>query len=161
MAYHGYGKVFRGKMDRFAEGVAAMGFPLLGFFAWSAGLSEFLGGLLIVIGLGTRPSALFVFITMGVAAFIRHGADPFSRKELALAYWAMAGAVILWGPDAGRWTPCCAGDFMGKTAARFPDESRAGTDARSRYLFGSFCLFKIPGTLHAIRNYPSCRYGPT
>ena len=102
IASHGYGKIFGGQMDRFAEGVAAMGFPLPGFFAWSAGLSEFLGGSLIAIGLATRPSALFVFITMGVAVFIRHGADPFSRKELALAYWAMAGAVMLLGP--GRWS---------------------------------------------------------
>lgn len=102
MAYHGYGKVFGGRMDQFAIGVAKLGFPLPSFFAWAAGLSEFLGGLLIVVGLGTRPAAFFVFVTMGVAAFIRHGADPFSRKELALAYWTMAGALVLLG--AGKWS---------------------------------------------------------
>ena len=35
---------------------------------------------------------------MTVAAFIRHGADPFETKELALAFWVMSGAILLTGP---------------------------------------------------------------
>jgi len=97
MAYHGYGKVFGGRIEGLATGVAAMGFPLPEFFAWAAALSEFLGGICIALGLFTRPAAFFVFITMAVAAFIKHGADPFKRKELALAYWTIAGALIFLG----------------------------------------------------------------
>jgi len=97
IAYHGYGKVFGGRIDKFAEGIASMGFPAPEFFAWAASLSEFAGGICLVLGLFTRAAALFVFITMFVAAFIRHGADPFSKKELALAYWTTSGALMLLG----------------------------------------------------------------
>ena len=102
MAYHGWGKVFGGRMDRFAEGVAALGFPLPGFFAWAAALSELVGGICLTLGLATRPAALLVFTTMAVAAFVRHAPDPFSRKELALAYWTAAGALLLTG--GGAWS---------------------------------------------------------
>ena len=102
IAYHGYGKVFGGRMDGFTEGVASMGFPAPAFFAWAAALSEFLGGILIALGLFTRPAVLMVFATMTVAAFIRHGDDPFKKKELALAYWTFAGAMI--GLGAGRFS---------------------------------------------------------
>ncbi len=102
IASHGFGKVFGGTISQFAEGVAEMGFPFAIFFAWMAALTEFFGGLLIASGLGTRIVAGFLFINMGVAAFIRHAPDPFGRKELALSYWAMAGAIILLG--AGKWS---------------------------------------------------------
>ena len=98
IAYHGYGKVFGGSIDKFAEGVASMGIPLPLFFAWAAALSEFAGGICIVLGLFTRSAALFLFVTMSVAAFIKHGDDPFRKKELALAYWTFAGAFICMGP---------------------------------------------------------------
>ena len=93
-AHHGVGKGCGGHMDRFAAGVAKMGLPLPECFAWAAALSEFLGGILIVAGFQTRLAACFVFATMSVAAFLRHAADPLSTKELALAYWTMAGALI-------------------------------------------------------------------
>ena len=101
-SYHGYSKLFGGKMAYFAKAVGELGFPMPTFFAWSAGLSELVGGLLIIIGLGTRPASLMIFITMSVAAFIRHGADPFKVKELALAYWTIAGALLLFG--AGKYS---------------------------------------------------------
>ena len=97
IAYHGYGKVFGGNIEGLTQGVAAMGLPFPELMAWMAALSEFGGGLLIVLGLFIRPAALFVFITMSVAAFIAHGSDPFAKKELALAYWTMAGALTLTG----------------------------------------------------------------
>lgn len=97
VAMHGYGKIFGGRIEMFTQGVADMGFPFPGVFAWAAALSEFVGGILIGMGLATRWAAFFVFATMSVAAFIRHSADPFSTKELALAYWTMAGALLLTG----------------------------------------------------------------
>jgi putative oxidoreductase len=97
---HGYGKVFGG-MDRFTSGVATMGFPAPELFAWSAGLTELAGGALLVLGLLTRPVALLMAITMGVAAFIRHADDPFKTKELAFTYFAMSVVVFLLGP--GRY----------------------------------------------------------
>lgn len=89
-------------MEGFAEGVGAMGFPIPLFFAWAAALSEFLGGILVAVGLKTRAAALFICMTMAVAFFIRHRLDPFKAKELALLYMGIAGALVLTG--AGRFS---------------------------------------------------------
>jgi putative oxidoreductase len=48
--------------------------------------SEIICSILIGIGLGTRLASIPLIITMIVAAFITHGADPFGRKEIALLY---------------------------------------------------------------------------
>jgi putative oxidoreductase len=97
LAYHGFGKVFGGHMEMLIPGVAKLGFPYPHVFAWAAALSEFLGGILIVIGLFTRPAAFFVFVTMGVAFFMAHAKDPFQVKELAMVYGAVALALVLVG----------------------------------------------------------------
>lgn len=102
LAYHGALKIFGGKMDGFARGVAHLGFPLPEVFAWCAVLSEFAGGILIVLGLYTRQAAAFAAVTMGVAVFLRHAQDPFSVKELAAAYGVMAVTLFLTGP--GRFS---------------------------------------------------------
>lgn len=99
IAYHGYGKVFGigVTIPQFAQGVAAMGLPFPTLLAWAAALSEFAGGILLALGLGARFAAFFIFITMSVAAFVAHRRDPLQVKELALAYWAMSGALVLTG----------------------------------------------------------------
>ncbi len=102
IAWHGYVKIFGGYMAKFAQGVAEMGFPAPQLFAWLAAFSEFGGGILIVLGLGTRAAAAAVFFTMAVAFFIRHAADAFQVKELAMLYGVMAGTLILTGP--GRFS---------------------------------------------------------
>jgi len=98
MAYHGYGKLFQGSVAQFGEFIAGMGLPFPHLLAWIAVLSEFLGGLCIMAGLGTRVAAFFVFGTMTIAVFVAHGADPFTKKELALAYWTIAGTLMMTGP---------------------------------------------------------------
>lgn len=97
---HGLGKV--PPSEKLIEGVTAMGFPVPILFAWSAGLSEFLGGLFIAVGLFTRPSALFLGITMAVAAFVAHAADPFQNKELALFY--LFACIVFYFRGAGAWS---------------------------------------------------------
>jgi len=87
---------------RFLEALAKRDFPLPGFFGWAAILSEFVGGLLLAVGLLTRPAATFVVITLGVAAFDFHSADPFAKRELALAYAVVALSVAIAGP--GRYS---------------------------------------------------------
>lgn len=98
IASHGYPKIFSGGAAGLAEGVEKMGLPFPLMLAWAAALAEFLGGILCVLGLGTRIAALFILVTMSVAVFVFHAADPFKVRELALAYWTMAGAVVLLGP---------------------------------------------------------------
>jgi putative oxidoreductase len=89
------------QVEPFADKVAALGFPAEGFFAWAAILAEFVGGILLALGLGTRVAAFFMLITMLVAAFLSHGADPFSKQEKALLYAAVALYFVLTG--GGRY----------------------------------------------------------
>lgn len=97
MMQHGSAKVFGG-MEKFTGSVAGMGFPAPEVFAWAAALSELAGGALILLGLGTRVATVFAASTMAVAGLIRHGADPFQKKELALTYLILAAVLFLLGP---------------------------------------------------------------
>lgn len=97
MIVHGAPKIF-GTMDRFTAGIAEMGFPLPELFAWAAALSEFAGGILLILGLFTRPAALLFSITMVVAVFIRNFDSEFARKELGLTYLVIAVVLLVAGP---------------------------------------------------------------
>jgi putative oxidoreductase len=104
---HGLGKVYGedrgiGVSEGFVEGVDKLGFPLPVAFAWAAALSEFLGGLLLAVGAMTRAAAFLILSTMIVAFFIRHGADPFSKKELAYLYGVVSIFFLLAG--SGRYS---------------------------------------------------------
>lgn len=87
--------------DAFLGSVATKGFPAPTLLGWAAMLSEFLGGLLLAIGLFTRPAATFIAGTLFVAAFKVHADDPFAKKELAFAYALIGLAFALAGP--GRY----------------------------------------------------------
>jgi putative oxidoreductase len=52
----------------------------------------------ITIGLFSRAAAIPLIFTMAVAAFLVHGSDPFSGKELALSYLAAYAAILVAGP---------------------------------------------------------------
>lgn len=92
---HGFHKI--PPSQRFVDSVGTLGFPVPEMFAWVAGCSEFFGGLLLAGGLITRPASFFIAITMCVAAFLRHAADPFTGKEKALLFGAVAVAFLLIG----------------------------------------------------------------
>lgn len=100
---HGIGKV--GDMEAFTAAVAGLGFPLPGVLAPCAAVTEFIGGILLALGLFTRPAAAALLTTMLVAAFVVHGDDPFMKKELALSFAVVATALILTGPGrhSGDW----------------------------------------------------------
>ena len=95
-----------GKLEAPAQFILALtkrGFPLPGVFGWAALLSEFAGGgILLALGLLTRPAAGFVLITLTVAAFDIHSGDPFAKRELALAYAVVALTLLIAGP--GRFS---------------------------------------------------------
>ena len=112
---HGLGKLSH--PDLFVNGLTQGGFPAPALLAWIAILSEFVGGLLLALGLFARPAAAFVIGTLGVAAFHVHGADPYQKKELALAYVVIGLAVLIAGP--GRFS------LDALLARRTPSHTRA------------------------------------
>jgi putative oxidoreductase len=97
---HGIHKLLA--LGKFIDSVARNGFPLPQVMGPLAMLSEFAGGLLLALGLLTRPAAACVLGTMLGAAFQVHGASPFSKKELALAYALVAAVLLITGP--GRYS---------------------------------------------------------
>jgi len=80
----------------------------MGSLMWVAGVLEFFGGLLILIGLFTRPVAFVLSGLMAVAYFMAHAPGGFwplqNKGELAVLYcfvflfFAVAGAG-LWSVD--------------------------------------------------------------
>ena len=60
-------------------------------------IAEAICPLLIIIGYKTRLASIPVIITMGVAAFIVHGADPIGVKEKALLFLFAFVAIALLG----------------------------------------------------------------
>ena len=93
---HGLGKI--PPKDGFIGYLGSMGLPAPLAMGWMAGLSELVGGLFIAIGLATRWSAASLTVTMAVAFFMAHGADPFQKKELSLMYMITFLVLFLTGP---------------------------------------------------------------
>lgn len=65
-------------------------------------LGEVVFPILVIIGFKTRLSAIPVIITMAVAAFIVHAADPFGTKEMALLY--LIGFIAIAVLGAGKYS---------------------------------------------------------
>lgn len=61
-------------------------------------IGEVLAPVLIIFGIKTKLAAIPAAITMAVAAFIVHGADPLARKEMALLYFIAFVVIFLAGP---------------------------------------------------------------
>lgn len=53
---------------------------------------------LLVVGFKTRWAAIPLVVTMLVAAFVQHAADPFAKKELAIMYFIGYAVIYLLGP---------------------------------------------------------------
>lgn len=61
-------------------------------------IGEFICPILLIVGFKTRWAAIPPAITMTVAAFIVHGADPIGTKEKALLFLAFFIVIALVGP---------------------------------------------------------------
>lgn len=60
--------------------------------------AEFLCAVFVLIGFKTRWASIPIIITMLIAAFVQHAADPFGSKEKALLYSLIFIAIFLLGP---------------------------------------------------------------
>lgn len=60
--------------------------------------AEFFCSILLILGLGTRLAAIPLMITMLVAGFVVHAADPFQVKEFALLYGVVFTSLFITGP---------------------------------------------------------------
>jgi len=75
-----------------------MGFPFPTFFAWVAVLSEFFGGILLMLGLFTRPAALLNVLVTFTATFIYHKGDIGNAGLISFFFMIMCISILLNGP---------------------------------------------------------------
>jgi putative oxidoreductase len=97
---HGWDKV--PPSARFISRVGEMGLPAPELFAWLAALAEFGGGLLLALGLFTRPVALYVVAHFVIVVTLAHAGDPFGPRERPLLFGFIALLFALAGP--GRYS---------------------------------------------------------
>ncbi|HSE76983.1 MAG TPA: DoxX family protein [Alphaproteobacteria bacterium] len=91
---HGWPKLFGG-VERFAEGLERRGFEPALPFAYLVALLETGGGILVAIGLLTRPIAAAIAIQMAIITFGVHWFD--GRHELPLMWGLIMFAIALRG----------------------------------------------------------------
>ena len=60
--------------------------------------SEFVCSIFLILGLFTRISVVFLFITMIVAGFVVHFADDFSKREISFLYLSLYTLFLTIGP---------------------------------------------------------------
>jgi putative oxidoreductase len=91
LATHGWGKlqmVLAGSFDQFGDPIGLGSVPSLVLVT----IAEFVCAILVMIGLATRFAAVPPVIAMAVAAFVAHGADP----------WTMEGGYLLFTSGASE-----------------------------------------------------------
>lgn len=97
MIGHGYPKVFGG-LSHHAQFVSSLGLP--GWLAYLSAAAEFLGGILLIVGLLTRCASLAILIDISVAIAKVHWKNGLMGKggyEFTLALAVMAFALIFFG----------------------------------------------------------------
>ena len=75
--------------------------PLPMVFAWIVGLVEFLGGLMMILGVYAKTAGMLTAITMVVALLTVHLGKPWASAELAIL--ALGGSVAVATLGAGKW----------------------------------------------------------
>ena len=98
IALHGWGKLvnFSARSQTFADplGIGSPASLALATF------TEVFCAFAVMLGFLTRAASTGLLVTMWVAAFIRHAADPWSKKELAVVYSIMFLVLIVTGGGA-------------------------------------------------------------
>jgi len=106
--FHGWHKLADGLAWRngrsahwpFADEVRAAGFPLPVANAWLATAVQLVGGILLALGLLTRPAALMLIATLTGAVYTNIALRK--ESQMALVYLLLLAGVAALG--AGRWS---------------------------------------------------------
>jgi putative oxidoreductase len=100
---HGYQKLFTFGFHGVAGMFGHMGIPLPAFFAVVVTLVEFVGGLLLIVGVATRIAAAFIAIEMlGAILFVhaKHGFFNPGGVEFPLTLLAASICLVMAGGGA-------------------------------------------------------------
>ena len=96
---HGYEKVIpHGALDHFTHYVASLGLPY--WLGYVSAFTEFVGGILLVLGLLTRLAAAMLAVNMLVAFFTVGIHQGFGVYNYILALAAIAIMLVFYGAGA-------------------------------------------------------------
>jgi putative oxidoreductase len=107
MVYNGYSKVIPAgglhgnsfaALEHHSHFVASLGLPY--WLGYVSALTEFLGGILILLGLLTRFAAFMIAINMLVALLLVNRHHGYSGSEYSLALFAIAVMLLFTGAGA-------------------------------------------------------------
>lgn len=99
MTVHGYGKVVpHGALNHFTHYVASLGFPY--WLGYVSAFTEFVGGILLVLGLLTRLTAAMIAINMLAALFTVGIHQGFGIYNYILALAVIAIMLVFYGAGA-------------------------------------------------------------
>jgi putative oxidoreductase len=102
MIYHGLEIFDKAKMNEYTKWLVDMPLPAPAFMAYLGKAAELLSGILLALGLFTRPAALLLAITMTFIAFgIGHG-KVYMEDQHPFLFVLLAFVFIFTGP--GRWS---------------------------------------------------------
>lgn len=89
------------KMEMLLAGNGSQFPPVMGFSPELslalAVFAEVICAALVIVGLGTKIAVIPLIITMAVAVFMIHAADPFAQKEMAALYLAIFTGLLFTG----------------------------------------------------------------
>lgn len=92
---HGYQKLFLGVAAATGGFYEKLGFTPGVYWAYWIGIVEFFGGILLAIGLFTRPVAIIIAVEMAVAVTMVHGGNGYFWTKAGFEYPLMWGLLCL------------------------------------------------------------------
>jgi len=99
MAVHGYGKVVpHGALNHYVHYIASLSIP--SWLGYISAFTEFVGGILLILGLLTRLAAALVAINMLVAFFFVGSHQGFGIYNYVLALAALGIMLTFYGAGA-------------------------------------------------------------
>ncbi len=107
MVYHGYSKVIPpnglhgsplAAMEHFSHFVGSLGLPP--WLGYVSALTEFVGGIFVILGLFTRFAAFMIAINMAVALVTVNLHKGYAASEYSLALLALALMLVFYGAGA-------------------------------------------------------------
>ena len=96
--YSGWGKL-NGGIEGFSQALSFLPMPL--FWAWLVALVEFIGGILLILGLFVRWAAIPLGITMLVAMIMMWSSSGFGAA--VAPFWGLAMMKVLFYTGAGKY----------------------------------------------------------